>query len=92
MVTRTDCAQVVAALEGTGIAFLTVHGRTQEQRYKKAADWNLIARTAAATSLPIVGNGDILTHYEAAPPVLSHTALSSSALEGSHRLVSLRGQ
>jgi tRNA-dihydrouridine synthase len=35
-------------------------------RYKKAADWQLISDIVAASSLPIIGNGDILTHYEAA--------------------------
>jgi tRNA-dihydrouridine synthase 3 len=35
-------------------------------RYKKAADWQLISEIVAANGLPIIGNGDILTHYEAA--------------------------
>lgn len=52
-------------LAETGIAALTVHGRTREQRYTKAADWNLIGAIAEAVSIPVVGNGDILTWYEA---------------------------
>lgn len=46
-------------------------------RYKKAADWQLISEIVAASSLPIIGNGDILTHYEAADRCatrLSHVA------------------
>lgn len=35
-------------------------------RYKKAADWQLIGELVQSTPLPIIGNGDILTHYEAA--------------------------
>ena len=53
------------ALEDTGIAALTIHGRTAQQRYKKSADWDLIKRISQNTSLPIIGNGDILTLHEA---------------------------
>ena len=56
---------VVEALEETGIAALTIHGRTAQQRYKKSADWDLIKRIAQNTSLPIIGNGDVLTLHEA---------------------------
>ncbi len=56
---------VVEALEDTGIAALTIHGRTAQQRYKKSADWDLIKRISQNTSLPIIGNGDILTLHEA---------------------------
>ena len=52
-------------LEDTGIAALTIHGRTAQQRYKKSADWDLIKRISQNTSLPIIGNGDILTLHEA---------------------------
>jgi tRNA-dihydrouridine synthase 3 len=44
---------------------IAIHGRTREQRYGKAADWDLIGRLAAERGVPVVGNGDILTHYEA---------------------------
>lgn len=56
--------QVVAALERAGAAAVTIHGRSSEQRYTKSADWGLIERTAEEYSVPIIGNGDILTHYE----------------------------
>ena len=36
-------------------------------RYKKAADWELLSGLVQDNpTLPIIGNGDILTHYEAA--------------------------
>jgi hypothetical protein len=35
-------------------------------RYKKAADWTLLADLVQQNpTLPIIGNGDILTHFEA---------------------------
>ncbi|GLI71425.1 hypothetical protein VaNZ11_016639, partial [Volvox africanus] len=56
---------VVGFLERAGAAAVTVHGRTAEQRYKKAADWDRVSDVARSHSVPIIGNGDILTHYEA---------------------------
>ena len=49
-------------------AFLTLHGRTATQRYGKAASWDAIeaaAALAAEYGVPVVGNGDVLTHYDA---------------------------
>ncbi|PNW77131.1 hypothetical protein CHLRE_10g423400v5 [Chlamydomonas reinhardtii] len=56
---------VVDYLHRAGAAAVTVHGRTAEQRYKKAADWAKVGEVARSTPVPIIGNGDILTHYEA---------------------------
>ncbi len=36
-----------------------------EQRYKKAANWGLVEQVAAQHSVPLVGNGDVLTQFEA---------------------------
>lgn len=52
-------------VESAGAAALIVHGRTREQRYTKAADWAIIGEVAAQLKIPVIGNGDILTYYEA---------------------------
>jgi len=62
---KENVAEVARACEEAGAAAITIHGRTREQRYSKAADWDLIGRVAAERAVPVVGNGDILTHYEA---------------------------
>ncbi len=62
---ETNAAEIVALLQDVGIAAIGVHGRTREQRYTKAADWDAIADLVARSRIPIIGNGDILTHYEA---------------------------
>jgi nifR3 family TIM-barrel protein len=46
-------------LEDAGIRRLTVHGRTRSQGYAGEADWDVIAATAGAVGIPVVGNGDI---------------------------------
>jgi tRNA-dihydrouridine synthase 3 len=60
-----NASEIGAAVEAAGAAALCVHGRTREQRYSRAADWDAIARIAAERSIPVIGNGDILTWYEA---------------------------
>lgn len=33
-------------------------------RYRKPADWGLISEAASSSSVPVIGNGDVLTYYE----------------------------
>jgi tRNA-dihydrouridine synthase 3 len=60
-----NLAELARACEQAGAQALIVHGRTREQRYSHAADWERIGQVAAERAIPVVGNGDILTHYEA---------------------------
>ncbi len=62
---RVNVREVARICEESGVAAIAIHGRTREQRYSKAADWELIGRVAAERGVPVIGNGDILTVYEA---------------------------
>lgn len=58
-------SKLAEAVENAGAAAVIIHGRTKEQRYTKAADWESIRQLVEERTVPVVGNGDILTWYEA---------------------------
>jgi tRNA-dihydrouridine synthase 3 len=62
---KVNASDVARACEEGGADAIALHGRTREQRYSKAADWDLVGRVAAERGVPVIGNGDILTPYEA---------------------------
>ena len=53
------------AFEAAGVQMLAVHGRTREQGYKGAAEYDTIAAVKAAVRIPVVANGDITTPEKA---------------------------
>ncbi len=61
---KVNAHEVAKIVEESGAAVLTVHGRTREQRYTKSADWELIGEIVRQCSIPVLGNGDVLTWHE----------------------------
>jgi len=50
--------------EGAGASALTVHARTWAQGFAGRADRSIIRQVKESTSIPVIGNGDILCHRD----------------------------
>ena len=63
---RRNVEDIVRRLAGAGVAMVTIHGRSREDRYDVPVDYEGIAVGVAAVhaevgaAIPVVGNGDVL--------------------------------
>jgi len=60
-----NATQIAKLAEKAGIAAVAVHGRTRAQFYSGEADWDIIRQVKDSVGIPVIGNGDIRTPYDA---------------------------
>lgn len=60
-----NAIEVAKTLEDAGASAITIHPRTRTQKYTGKADWNLIKNIKEKISIPVIGNGDVRTCYDA---------------------------
>ena len=60
-----NAVEFAEIIQENGADLVTVHGRTREQMYTGKADREIIARVKERLDIPVIGNGDIFTAYDA---------------------------
>ena len=46
-------------LQDSGVAMITIHGRTRKEGFSGKADWDMIGRIKELLEIPVIANGDI---------------------------------
>ena len=62
---ENNALEIAKIIEDSGASAITVHPRTRHQRYDVPADWSIIKEIKEELSIPVIGNGDIRTCYDA---------------------------
>ena len=60
-----NAVEVAKVCEANGASAIAIHARTRSQGYSGKANWNIIKEVKENVSIPVIGNGDILSCYDA---------------------------
>ncbi|MCD4813674.1 tRNA dihydrouridine synthase DusB [bacterium] len=60
-----NAIEIAQRVEAAGAAAIAVHARTRAQRFEGRADWRHIQDVVNVVTIPVIGNGDILSGPDA---------------------------
>ena len=60
-----NAIKIAKIIEDAGASAITIHPRTRKQEYRGHADWSIIHEVKETISIPVIGNGDVKSCYDA---------------------------
>ncbi len=60
-----NALEIAKLIEKAGASAITIHPRTRSQGYSGKADWNIIKEIKQNVNIPVIGNGDVKSCYDA---------------------------
>ena len=60
-----NAVEIAKICEESGASAIAIHGRTRSLGYSGTASWQIIKEVCDAVSIPVIGNGDVLSCYDA---------------------------
>lgn len=60
-----NAVEIATIASKAGAKAIAIHARTRAQGYSGKADWNIIKEVVNNVDIPVIGNGDILSCYDA---------------------------
>lgn len=60
-----NAVRIAKIVEQAGASAIAIHPRTRSQGYSGKANWDIIKQVKDAVSIPVIGNGDINSCYDA---------------------------
>lgn len=60
-----NAVEVSKKIEQAGASLIAIHARTRKQGYSGKAKWDIIKQVKENVKIPVIGNGDIKTIYDA---------------------------
>jgi tRNA-dihydrouridine synthase B len=62
---KRNGVEVTRLFERCGVVLVAMHARTRAEGFAGRANWEMISEAQAAVSIPVVGNGDVVSAAEA---------------------------
>ena len=60
-----NAVEVAKCIEKSGAKAITIHARTRSQGYSGKANWDIIKSVKSAVNIPVIGNGDVISCFDA---------------------------
>ena len=60
-----NAVEIAQIIEKAGASAISVHARTRSQGYSGLSDWNIIRQVKENVSIPVIGNGDVKSCFDA---------------------------